>query len=340
MKQVGTNLLCSPLIIEISHHVSATQIIDKLSPSIWPATSQGFCLYTRACLVLTQSQKHHTLSTVLQSVWIWLFTSLPLCSVLLSSLCGIKTVINRHLVLIISNHRLRNQKTQIPSSAVTTHLVVFATVLNVWLHVIYTHTHIGEFAPVCVCVCVYGLGLAGLLSISTVMTSQRHKFNTRNLSIDMKVILLLLSLSHTHTHTRTHTLTSVHTPNSLESSKQMHKPVCDPSYSREHLEAITTPESNTSPSLSSLFLSGLLKINLVWCLWWRDGVIREMCDRAWERGLQGVMTQLRVTWLDYESWLRVHACRCVSNMYTKTEGGRVLCSIKEYVNMLVWFKSV
>ena len=207
---------------------------------------------------------------------------------------------------------------------------------------LHTYTHWRIRSCVCVCVCVYGLGLAGLLSISTVMTSQRHKFNTRNLSIDMKVILLLLSLSHTHTHThtRTHTLTSVHTPNSLESSKQMHKPVCDPSYSREHLEAITTPESNTSPSLSSLFLSGLLKINLVWCLWWRDGVIREMCDRAWERGLQGVMTQLRVTWLDYESWLRVHACRCVSNMYTKTEGGRVLCSIKEYVNMLVWFKSV
>lgn len=195
----------------------------------------------------------------MQSVWIWLFTSLPLCSVLLSSLRGIKTAINCHLVLIISNHRLRNWKTQIPSSAVTTHLVVFATVLNVWLHFIYTHTH-------------------------------------------------------THTH--------VHTPNSLESSKQMHKPVCDPSYSQKHLEAITTPESNTSPSLSSLFLSGLLKINLVWCLWWRDGAIREMCDWAWERGLQGVMTQLRVTWLDYESWLCVHACRCVSNMYTKTEGGR------------------
>lgn len=31
------------------------------------------------------------------------------------------------------------------------------------------------------------------------------------------------------------------------------------------------------------------------------------CVTVWERGLQGVMTQLTVTWLDYKSWHCVHA---------------------------------
>lgn len=81
----------------------------------------------------------------------------------------------------------------------------------------------------------------------------------------------------------------------------------------------------SSSSRSTLFFSCLSKTTWLWRSRLREGTRlgrqSERCVTVWEKSLQGAMTQLTVTWLDYESWQLVHACQSVKQCAGR-DGGR------------------